>query len=188
MYSFSHFNLILLGKRAGNNITTGANNIFVGYLSTAAAVDNAQTIVIGINSAGKGTNTGFMNAKGGGNYAGNNSADWSTTSDRRIKKNIVDNNIGLEKIEKIRVRNFEYRTKEEITEVPSNAAIKVEGIQLGAIAQEIEENIPEMVKTESTGVKTLETGNLTWYLVNAVKELSETNKKLTSRIEELEKK
>jgi hypothetical protein len=32
---------------------------------------------------------------------------------RRIKKNITDNNDGLEKIKNIRIRNFEYRTENE---------------------------------------------------------------------------
>jgi hypothetical protein len=38
-----------------------------------------------------------------------------TVSDERIKKNITDNNIGLEAINKIQVRNFEYRTEDEIS-------------------------------------------------------------------------
>ena len=46
---------------------------------------------------------------------------------------------------------------------------KPEAIQ---IAQEIEEILPEVIITESTGVKSLNAANLTWYLINAVKELS----------------
>jgi len=38
-----------------------------------------------------------------------------------------------------------------------------------------------MVKTESTGVMTVDPDNMTWYLVNAVKELS-------AKVEELESK
>ena len=112
-------------------------------------------------------------------YAGNNSASWSTTSDRRIKKNIVNNTTGLEKINQIQVCNFEYRTKNEIiedspelTDVVESAVINKEGTQLGVIAQEIETILPDVVKTESTGVKSVDPDNLTWYLVNAVKELS----------------
>ena len=47
-----------------------------------------------------------------------------------------------------------------------------QGTQLGAIAQEIEEILPDLINTETTGVKTLNADNLTWYLINAVKELS----------------
>ena len=104
-------------------------------------------------------------------YQGNNSAAWATTSDARLKKNIVDNNAGLDKIASIQVRNFEYRLVEEITEVPKNQVINKTGIQLGAIAQEIQAVLPECVKQESTGIYTVNTDPLIWYLVNAVKEL-----------------
>ena len=70
------------------------------------------------------------------------------------------------------MRNFEYRTAEEITEVPSSAAIGKEGVQLGVIAQEIETVLPDVVREESTGVKSLVPDTITWYLVNAVQELS----------------
>ena len=39
-----------------------------------------------------------------------------------------------------------------------------------------------MVKTESTGVKTVSPDNMTWYLVNAVKELSTQVEELKTEI------
>ena len=68
----------------------------------------------------------------------------------------------------------ENRTKEEIVDFdnPKSAVVEKEGIQLGVIAQELEKVLPECVKTQSTGVKTVDSDNLTWYLINAVKELS----------------
>jgi len=104
-------------------------------------------------------------------YQGNNSASWSTTSDQRLKKNIVDNNTGLGIINQIQVRNFEYRLPEEITELPQELAIQKEGVQLGVIAQELQEVIPNCVKQESTGFLGVDPSDLTWYLINAVKEL-----------------
>ena len=119
-------------------------------------------------------------------YQATNLTTWAQTSDRRIKKNIVDNNIGLEVIENIQVRNFEYRTEDEIVdfENPASAVIKQEGIQLGVVAQEIEEFLPEVITTEETGVKSINTDNLTWYLVNAVKELSAEVKELKQQLGE----
>jgi len=114
-----------------------------------------------------------MNPGGGGMYQFNNSANWSTTSDQRLKKNIVDNNTGLEKINAIQVRNFEYRLPEEVdAELKPSDAIQKEGIQLGVIAQELQQVLPECVNTESTGVMSVNADNLTWYLVNAIKELN----------------
>ena len=43
-----------------------------------------------------------------------------------------------------------------------------------------------MVNEESTGVLSVNPDNMTWYLVNAVQELSAKNNALESRIKELE--
>ena len=65
--------------------------------------------------------------------------------------------------------------------------VKKEGVQLGVIAQEIEDIFPDIVKThEETGVKSVDPDNMTWYLVNAVKELSAQNEALVARITALE--
>ena len=166
-------NIVAVGWGAGETNTTGAQNVFIGVNSVASAADDTYEIVIAtLNTTGKGSTTGFMNANGGGNYAGNNSSSWSTTSDRRIKKNIEDNTTGLDAINQIRVRNFEYRTPDEITELAPTDAVKKEGVQVGVIAQEIAEILPDVVTQESTGVYAVDSDHLTWYLINAVKELS----------------
>ena len=169
---------VCIGEGAGattTSLTTGDSNIYIGYKTRGSAADNSSEIVIGTeNSTGKGGSTAFINGGGGNIYNGANTTAWDQTSDRRIKKNIVDNNKGLEAINKIQVRNFEYRTLEEITDFdnPESAVVDKAGIKLGAIAQEIEEILPDLITTETTGVKTLNPSNLTWYLINAVKELS----------------
>jgi hypothetical protein len=167
-------NNTFIGSSAGNYltaITTGAQNIYVGGFNTASSASVNYEIVIGYGITGKGANTGFISPNSGGVYQGNNSATWSITSDARLKKNIFDNNTGLDLINQIQVRNFEYRLPEEITELEPTCAIERTGIQLGVIAQEIAQVSQEFVKTESTGVMSVDTDNLVWYLVNAVKEL-----------------
>lgn len=160
-----------VGYNAGNNITTGAYNTFVGADSTGAAATDSSEIVVGNNSTGKGSNTAFINPNGGGVYAGNNSANFSTTSDQRLKKNIVDNNEGLNKITAIRIRNFEYRLPEEVTELEAHCAIDKTGVQLGVIAQELQQVCPDCVKEESTGVLSVNQENITWHMINAIKDL-----------------
>jgi hypothetical protein len=166
-------NNLFLGFGAGSNITTGTNNIYIGGATPiASGVAAVAEIVVSTNgAAGKGSGTGFINPASGGVYQGNNSTLWSVTSDARLKKNIVDNNTGLDKITAIQVRNFEYRTADEITEVSPDQAIQKTGVQLGAIAQELQAVLPECVKQESTGIYTIDADPLIWYLVNAVKEL-----------------
>ena len=175
---------------------TGHGNTHIAYATNPAAADTTGELIVGAGTnghTGKGTNTGFINPSGGAVYQGNNSSTWSTTSDRRIKKNIVDNNIGLAAINQLRVRNFEYRTEEEIiedypelTDVVKSAVVEKEGLQVGAIAQEIKEILPDVVVTASTGVMSVDPDNLTWYLVNAVQELSAQNDALVARITALE--
>jgi hypothetical protein len=175
-------NNISLGWYANNFSTTGSYITAIGYNAYPNAVGDTNELIISCvtgGTGGKGTNTGFITVGTGGIYQGNNSLSWSVTSDKRIKKNIVDNNNGLDIINQIQVRNFEYRLPEEITEVPQDQAVQKQGVQLGVIAQELKEILPECVKTESTGVMTVDADNLTWYLVNAVKEL-------TARIKQLE--
>jgi hypothetical protein len=177
-----------LGQNAGVT-QNGANGVFIGYDSRPGNTGGAHEIVIGTNSAtGKGSSTGFIYPSTGGVYQGNNSSTWSTTSDERLKKNIVDNTEGLNKINAIRVRNFEYRSVEEITdtELVATDVIEVEGVQLGVIAQELETVCPNTVKTESTGVKSVNTDALFWHMLNAIKELSAKNDALEARIATLE--
>jgi hypothetical protein len=171
------------GQFGGGALTTGTYNTLIGYGAIPSSSGGNYQIVISAPNAtsttGKGNSTGFINANGGGVYQGNNSTLWSVTSDQRLKKNIVDNNNGLEIINQIQVRNFEYRLPEEITEISKDQAIEKQGVQLGVIAQELQQILPECVKTESTGVMTVDADNLTWYLINAVKEL-------TARVKQLE--
>jgi hypothetical protein len=177
-------NNIAIGPNAGQSIITGANNICIGVGADAAASNTANSITMGVNAGGKGSNTGFISPNGGGVYQGNNSATWSITSDQRLKKNIVDNNIGLEKITAIQVRNFEYRLPEEVdAELAPTDAIKKSGVQLGVIAQELQQVLPDCIKTESTGVMSVNSDNLIWYAINAIKELKAENDSLKARLD-----
>jgi len=164
---------IFIGQGAGTTrATTGSFNILIGATAQNSATGGASEIVIGTNNpTGKGGSTGFINAGGGGVFQGNNSADWSVASDQRLKKNIVDNTEGLNIISQIRVRNFEYRTAEEVTDLPQSQAIEKQGVQLGVIAQELQEVCSDCVKEESTGVLSVDASNLTWHMINAIKDL-----------------
>ena len=202
------FNNTLIGNRAGLNLTTGHSNLVVGHYSSGDTLTTGQqNIVIHGNVsaadityeyvigpiAGAGSQT-FKAGGTNGAYNQANNSSWSTTSDRRIKKNIVDNNDGLNKINSIRVRNFEYRKRDEIDYTEFNegvnpdsiGVIDKEGKQLGVIAQEIQEGLPDVVTQSTTGQYTVNPDNVTWYLVNAVKELSAQNEALVARITALE--
>jgi len=164
-----------LAGSSGTKLTTGSNNVFIGGRGiNAGAGARDQSIVIATEAqAPKGDSTFFVYAGGGTSFNGGNTTTWTTTSDRRIKKNIVDNNEGLEKITAIKVRNFEYRLPEEITEVDKDQAITKSGVQLGVIAQELQEVCPDCVTEQSTGVLSVNTDDVFWHMVNAIKELKQ---------------
>jgi hypothetical protein len=176
----------ILGAVAGRIIATGGNNTYIGVNSTASGAAATNEIVICTDTTtGKGSNTGFIApapSASGGMYQGNNSAAWSVTSDQRLKKNIVDNNVGLDAINAIQVRNFEYRLPEEVDpELSPGDAIAKTGVQLGVIAQELQAVLPDCVRQESTGVLSVDSDSLTWHMINAIKQLS-------TRVAELEAK
>lgn len=160
-----------LGSGSGTTLTTGSRNIIVGASSQPSAAAGSDQVVVGYNITGKGNDTAFIGGTNGA-YNEKNVTTWETTSDERIKKNITDNNDGLAVLSQIQVRNFEYRTPDEITDLPSHAAIEQEGVQLGVIAQELQQVLPECVNENSTGVLSVSTDPLIWYLINAVKELN----------------
>lgn len=160
-----------VGDDAGDVITTGSRNTIIGANSDPSANNGIDQTVVGEGLIGKGNDTAFIGGTNGA-YNEKNVITWEVTSDQRIKKNIVSNNVGLEVISQIDVRNFEYRTAEEITDLPASAAIDQSGVQLGVIAQELQAVLPGCVTENSTGVLSVNTDQLIWYLVNSVKQLN----------------
>ena len=116
---------------------------------------------------------------------------WSTTSDRRLKKNITDSSIGLAEINQIQVRNYEYKTKDDLSEIEADGLVEADiidksGVQVSAIAQELQAVLPKCVTEQDTGVLSVNTDNLTWHLIKAVQELYAKNDALTARVTALE--
>jgi hypothetical protein len=165
----------------GAALTTGTNNILIGQYARPSVATGTYQIVIGDSLAGKGNNTAFIGGTGGA-YNGKNTTTWVTTCDKRIKKNITDNSEGLNKIKSIRVRNFEYKKLSEIEEIAKSSFVNKEGIQLGVIAQEFKEILPDCVNENESGILSVNTDPLVWYLINAVKELTERLEKLEGKI------
>ena len=181
---------VLLGQSAGDGITTGNYNVCVGQNAEPSAVDGTDQIIIGnLNQTGKGNSTGFIAASTGANYAGNNSASWSTTSDRRIKKNIVPSPKGLAEIKQLVPCNFNYKTTDEIREIfpESNEILPLDVLITSGIAQEVQVPFPEAVTERNDhGMLSVNNDPIVWAMVNAIKELSTENDKLKERLDALE--
>jgi len=117
-------------------------------------------------------------------------ANWATSSDLRVKKNITPLTGSLKKILKLRPVTFEYIDEYKQDKKAFNKT------QMGFIAQEVKEVSPEMVTTtsESFGDTTIEdfhilnTSNLTPMLIDAIKELKAEIDSLKLKISDLESK
>jgi len=92
-------------------------------------------------------------------------------SDITLKKNIEVIPNALDKVSQIRGVTFD--------------RIDIEGeSQTGVIAQEIEKVLPEAVRTNDDGVKSVAYGNLVGLLVESIKELKQEISELKSKVEE----
>ena len=166
---------VSIGAYAGWAITSGLNNVVIGYSADTSDPTGSNQIVIGQNRVGKGNDTAYIGGSSGA-YNGANTTTWEVTSDERIKKNIVDSPVGLAAIKQIQVRNFNYKTDEEMPKCqdgnPLASGFDSSKKVTGAVAQELQKVMPDCVTENSTSLLSVNIDPLIWALVNAVKELS----------------
>lgn len=93
---------------------------------------------------------------------------FNSTSDERLKENIQPINTGLNIIESLSGKTFSFKGSGEKSS--------------GFIAQEIRKVIPHVVSAQETGYLSVNYDAVIPYLVEAVKELSQENKKLKAEI------
>ena len=112
-------------------------------------------------------------------------SSWATSSDGRVKENIIDMEPALDKLLQLKPKRFNFKDSYRADHKDS---------ELGFIGQDIEQIIPETIMTveESDGkeiiddFRILDTSPLVPMLVKAVQELKEQNDVLLTRIEALE--
>jgi len=179
---------IVTGSLTSNTITADEINITgsanVGGLVTSGSVRNtsdgsATTVMIHTHN---GSNTLFQVLNDGEVLARDNitafkTSGFSNISDKRLKTDIQPISQSLDKILKLKPKNFSWIENNEK--------------DTGFIAQDVEKVIPEVVQEtkgfvsinsnekENTKYKTISYSKLTIYLVDAIKEL-------TKRVEDLE--
>ena len=111
-------------------------------------------------------------------YMGDNGNTWSQTSDGRLKENVKEWDKGLDEINKLRVVEFNFKKDNPFE-------YNVDKKRQGIIAQEAQKVLPEMIKDDGEWLSS-NTEPMVWALVKSVQELSEQNKALEKRLEELE--
>jgi hypothetical protein len=204
-----------MGHEAGKDITTGANNTFLGRNAGDVTTTGSNNIAIGSGTdpSGSGTNTsitiGIGITSAGGDfsfgYSGNvvkndfdTDADWSRSSDIRLKRNIESTTLGLDFINDLRPVKFQWKPsyevpKEMTTEYHKENQKDLDYISHGFIAQEVKEAIDKHGDTTFGGWHVDKVDNETQRvkknmfimpLIKAVQELSAEVKELKAKLED----
>jgi hypothetical protein len=170
-----------IGYQAGNNITTGENNIAIGYLAQVPSATSNGQVRIGNAAIG---------------YAGIQ-VGWTITSDKRWKDNIKDSPLGLNFLKTLRpvsyTRNNEKKQKTEYGFIaqeietalqkagdPNNGIItKDDQGMLGVRYNDFISISVKAIQEQQELIETLQKSNA---------ELKKTNEAILERLERLEKK
>ncbi len=147
-----------LNLRNGLNVTEGLNGadaVFSGLVTASAGITTTTGTFSGLLTGTVGTFSGNVTA-----------LDLIATSDRRLKQNIVTIDSALEKVQKLRGVYFNRLNSEKRN--------------LGVIAQEVEDVLPEVVFTDESSeqMKSVAYGNIVALLIEALKEQQEQINKL----------
>jgi hypothetical protein len=169
---------IFLGCYAGYH-ATGSNKLYIENSQRAYALiygefeTSRRMVVINGDSIDNLSNrTFYVNGTAGGDFG------WENLSDGRLKDNVVTIPSAIDKVQKLRGVNFEWKDKN------SNE----KGVRMGFIAQEAQLVIPEVVNIEGEYLS-MQYAPITALLVEAVKEqqkqivnLKEKNKNLEQEL------
>ena len=188
-----------VGYQAGDSLTTGGENTIVGYACDVASNDNTNNVIIGNNL----TATDKDNAVFIGNDTNhiendfNADATWNYSSDKRQKKDIKDDILGLDFINDLRPVTYKHKSPSEFPEEWSayneNDKEPMGGDKTihGLIAQEVKQALDNQgVDTFSgwsvgdDGRQRISAEKFVMPLIKAVQELSVEVKQLKKQLED----
>ena len=96
------------------------------------------------------------------------------TSDARLKKDIVDTDLGLEVIRKINIKNYKFKKE-----------TKKDNVHIGVIAQDIQKILPSAVFKGEDGFLSISPNDIFFVAINAIKELDKELQSLKNQNNEL---
>ena len=132
-------------------------------LRTSIGVGTANDVQFdsfGVGTAASGT-TGEIRAT--------NDVTAFYSSDERLKENIVQLDRALDKVNSLRGVTFDWK---DLTDEEQKTIHSHEGSDIGVIAQEVQEQYPELVQQREHGYLAVDYQKLTAVLIEAVKELA----------------
>jgi hypothetical protein len=193
----------IVGYKGGSfqaNLTSGSGNTLIGAYNdtTSASAVHAMCLGYNLDAAAGYTTLGYS---GTDIRAAHGSTTWSTVSDERYKKDIVDSTAGLSFVNALQPRTFKYKNLGELPETfyaykaDSTEVFKSSQTQHGFIAQEVkaaidaDDSIKDGFKlwdNRDDGSQEVAESALIPVLVKAIQELSAKNDALEARIATLE--
>ena len=160
----------------GTGVTYSSGTISIGQ--AVATSSDVQFDSFGVGTAASGT-TGEIRAT--------NDVTAYYSSDRRLKENVINIDNALEKVKQIRGVEFDW-TQEYIDAKGGEDGYFTRKHDVGVIAQEVEEVLPEVVGTREDGIKAVKYDRMVGLLIEAIKEqqsqideLKQTVKNLTTK-------
>jgi hypothetical protein len=154
-----------------NTVVSGSSQITLSSTTGGSTTSDVRFGSLGIGMAASGT-SGRIDASG--------DIVAYSTSDRNFKENITPIPNALEKISKISGNTYDW--KEDMKDFHG-----FEGNDVGVIAQEIEEVLPQLVTTRETGYKAVKYDKLVALLIEGIKEQQTQIHNLTLEVENLKK-
>jgi hypothetical protein len=147
---------VAIGQNAGGGFNGVSNSVLIGYLAFPAANTDTNEVAIGYYCVGNGSNTVTL---GGAGMTGVWGATYHTVSDGTLKTNIATTRYGLGAVMALQPRDFVWKR--------NNKA------DIGFIAQEVNDILPETVVTGSDGLLSLNYSGIIPVLVRAIQQQQE---------------
>ena len=135
---------VLVGVSTGASLTTGNDNIMIGKGADVSANAAANQITIG-NDINAGGNNNFAFGKSGNVVTNDFDTDaaFSRSSDRRKKREIYDQKLGLDFINDLRTVNFQWKPSNEFpkewNDYSEENNMDTDVVMHGFIAQEVKD-------------------------------------------------
>jgi hypothetical protein len=149
---------------------SGSSQVVLSSTTGGGTSANVQFGSLGIGMAASGTS---------GRIDATNDIVAYSSSDIRFKENITPIDSPLNKITKIGGYTYDWKEENKIEH-------GYEGNDIGVIAQEIEEVLPQLVQTRESGYKAVKYDKLVALLIEGIKEQQSQIEELTNRINKLE--
>jgi hypothetical protein len=158
-------------------ITKTLQDVTTAGATTSTAVSFTNATASTTTGTGAVIITGGVGIGGALNVGGDITA--YATSDKNFKENIVPIPNAINKIKQISGNTYDW--KSELKDIHG-----FEGNDVGVIAQEIEEVLPQLVQTRDNGYKAVKYDKLVALLIEGIKEQQTQIEELRNKIEKLE--